>query len=76
MVYGRGGLSGLLRGGRTFGALGMQGHPGESSMRDIFEYSFTEEGTGPGKAIFEVGFKFSASEERKKFDSTASAVQR
>ena len=28
-----------------------------------------------GKVIFEVGFKFSASEARQKFDGTASAVQ-
>ena len=42
-------------------------------MRNIFEVSFTEEGTGSGKDIFEVGFKFAASEARKKFGSTASA---
>ena len=35
--------------------------------------SFTEDGTGSGQAIFEEGFNFSASEARKKFDSTASA---
>ena len=45
-------------------------------MRNILEGSFTEEGTGAGKAIFEGGFKFSASGERKKFDSTTSVVQR
>ena len=45
-------------------------------MRNIFEGSFTEEGTGAGKDIFEGGFKFAASEARKKSDSTASAVQR
>ena len=38
-------------------------------MSNIFEGSFNEEGTGAGKvAIFEGGFKFAASEARKKFD--------
>ena len=45
-------------------------------MRNIFEDSCTEEGTGAGKAIFEGGLNFAASESRKKFDSTASAFQR
>ena len=40
-------------------------------MRNIFEGSFNEELTGPGKAIFERGLKFSAYEANKKFDSTA-----
>ena len=44
-------------------------------MRNIFEDSFTEEVTGAGKAIFEGGFKFVASEARNKFDSTASSYQ-
>ena len=44
-------------------------------MRNIFEDSCTEDGTGEGKAIFEAGLNFAASEARKKFDSTASAVQ-
>ena len=35
--------------------------------------SLTKEGTGPGKVIFEGGFKFSAFEARKNFDSTALA---
>ena len=43
-------------------------------MRNIFEDSCNEEETGAGKAIFEGGFKLSASEARKKFDSTASSV--
>ena len=34
-------------------------------QREIFEDSCTEEGTGAGRDIFEVGFKFSSSEERK-----------
>ena len=42
-------------------------------MRNIVEGSFTEEITGVGKDIFEGGFKFAASEARKKFDRTASA---
>ena len=45
-------------------------------MRNILEVSFTEDGTGAGKAIFEGGFKFEASEARKKFNSTASPYQR
>ena len=52
MVCGVKGLSGLRRGGRTFGGLGLKGHPDVSSVRNIFEGSFTEEGTGSGKAIF------------------------
>ena len=45
-------------------------------MRNILEGSFTEEGTGAGNAIFEGGFKFSASETRNNLYSTASGVQR
>ena len=51
----------------------MQGHLGGYSGSNIVEGLFTEDGTGPGKYIFEAGFKFSDSESRKKFDSTASA---
>ena len=54
----------------------MQGHPAVSSVRNIIEDLCTEEGTGAGKAIFDIAIKFSASEARKKFDSTYSAVQR
>ena len=75
MVCGRGGLSGLHRGGRKFGGLGMQGQPDESSVRNIFEGSFTEDGTGSGKDIFEVGLMFAYSDARKKFDGTDSSVQ-
>ena len=75
MVYGQWGISGLSRGGRQFGGLGMQGQPNEYSVRNIFEGSFTEEVTVEGNAIFEEGFKFSASEARKKFDSAASVDQ-
>ena len=75
MVCGRGGLSGIYRGGRKFGGLGLQGHPDGSLVSNIFEGSFTEEGKGPGKAIFEGGFKFSASEERKEFYRKASVDQ-
>ena len=52
VVCGRGGLSGICRGGRTFGGLGLQGHPDGSSVSNIFEGSFTEEGAVSGKAIF------------------------
>ena len=41
-------------------------------MRNIFEDSCTEEGKVAGKDIFKVMFKFSASEARKKFNSTDS----
>ena len=44
-------------------------------MKNIFEGSLTKEVTVLGKTVFEEGFKFSASEAGKKFDSTASAVQ-
>ena len=70
MVCGQGGLSGLRIGGRTFGGLGFQDHTYGYSEINIFEYSCTEEGTGAGKAIFDIKIKFSASEARKKFDST------
>ena len=40
------------------GRLGTQGQPNGSSVRNIFEGSFNEEGTGSGKDIFEGGFKF------------------
>ena len=54
----------------------MQVQPDGYSLRNIFEDSCTEEGTGPGKAIFEGGFKFSSSEARKKFDRTSSEAHR
>ena len=44
-------------------------------MSNIFEVSFTEEGTGAGKYIFEGGFKFVASEARTEFDITYSDDQ-
>ena len=43
MVYVRGGLSVLCRGGRTFGGLGMQGHPDGYSVSNIIESFFNEE---------------------------------
>ena len=73
MVCGRGGIYGLQRGVRTFGGLGLQGCPDESLVSNIFESSFTEDGTVPRNAIFEVEFNFAVSEARKKFYSTASA---
>ena len=62
MVFGRGGLSGIYRGGRTFGWLRLQVHPDGSSVSNVFEGSFTEEVTVSGKAIFERGLKFLSSE--------------
>ena len=56
--------------------LGLQGQPDGSSVRNIFEGSFTEEVEGSGKDFLEGGSNFSASEARKNFDSTASVVQR
>ena len=44
-------------------------------MRNIFEGSFTEEGTVSGKAIFEGVFKDAASDARKNFGSIYSEVQ-
>ena len=75
VLFGHGGLYGLLRGGRTFGGLGIQVQPDGSSVSYIFESSFTEEGTVEVRYIFEMGFKFSSSEASKKFDNTALADQ-
>ena len=50
--------------------LGLQGQHARSSVINIFEDSCTEEVTVVGKAIFDITIKFSASEERKKFDIT------
>ena len=75
MVLGVGGISRLHRDDRTFSRLGIQGQPDGYSVINLFEGSFTEDGTGAGKYIFEGGFKFSASEARKKFNITASADQ-
>ena len=55
--------------------MGLEGQPDVSSVSNIFEGSFTKEGTIAGNAIFEGVFKFSAPEARKKFDSTASVYQ-
>ena len=52
VVCGQGGIPGIRRGGRMFDGLGIQFHPDESSVRNIFEGSFTEEGTVAGKYIF------------------------
>ena len=43
-------------------------------MGNIFEGSFTEEGTGAGNAIFEGVFKYTASGSRKNFDKIDSEV--
>ena len=55
--------------------MGLEGQPDVSLVGNIFEGSFTKEGTIAGNAIFEGVFKFSAPEARKKFDSTTSADQ-
>ena len=65
MVCGLGGLSGLCRGGRTFGGLGLQRQPDGSSERNVFDDSCTEEGTVAGDAIFEGRLNISVSEVRK-----------
>ena len=44
--------------------LGLQVQVDGYSERNIFEFSSTEEGTGAREAIFEGGFKFSASDAR------------
>ena len=75
MVRGQGGLSGLLRRGRTFGGLGLQYQPDGSSVINIFEGSFTEEVTVEGNAVFEGGLKFVASGSNNNFNSTDSADQ-
>ena len=72
MVCEQGGLSELRRGGRTFGGQGLQGQPYGYSVSNIFEDSFNEEVTGEGNYIFELGFKFLASKERKNLNSIAS----
>ena len=75
MACGRGGFSGLLRGRSALGGLGLQYQTYGSSVRHIFEGSFIEELTGAGKAIFEGGFNFEASDTRKNLYSTASEDQ-
>ena len=52
-------------------SLGMQGQPDGSSVI-IFKGSLTAYVTGPGKYIFEGGFKFAAFEARKEFNITDS----
>ena len=76
MVCGQVDISGICIGGRTFGLLGLQVQPDGSSVNNIFEGLFTEEEMVAGTDIFEGGFNLSASEARKKFDSTTSADQR
>ena len=73
MLCGRGGFSEIHRGGRKFGRFGLQCQPGRSSVRNIFEGSFTEEGKRAGDNFFERGFKLEASETRNKLYSTYSA---
>ena len=46
LLYGKGGLTGLRRGVRMFGGLGMQVQTYISSVRNIYEGSFTGEGMG------------------------------
>ena len=61
VVCRRGGLSGLCRGGKTFGGLVLKRQYDGYSVSNIFEGSFTEEVTVSVKSIFEGGFKFSSS---------------
>ena len=75
MLCGQGGLYGPYRGGRKFDGLGLQGQTDISSVRNIFEGSFTEERIGQVNYIFEGGFKFEASETRKRFNNTTSAYR-
>ena len=58
----KGGLYGLYIRVRMFGVYGLKFQPDTSSVRNIFEASFTEEVTGSGKAIFVGGFTFVSSE--------------
>ena len=53
MVCGRGGLSGIHRGGIIFGGLGLQSQTDGSSVSNVLKVNFTEWVTGAGKAIFE-----------------------
>ena len=71
MVCVQRGISGLRIGGRTSGWFGMKGQPDGYSVRNIFEVLFTEYLMGSGKAIFEGGFKFEASEASKSCDIIA-----
>ena len=52
MVCGKGGTSGLPRGGKNIYGLGMEGQPDGFSVGNFFEGSFTEYVTGSGKDIF------------------------
>ena len=54
----------------------MKGKPDGYSVINILEVSFNGQGKVAGKDIFEGGFKFEASESRKKFDRMYSAVHR
>ena len=42
VLFVRGGISEIRRGGRTFDGLGIQGHPDEPSLSSISEASLTE----------------------------------
>ena len=75
MICGQGGLYVIRKGGSTFGGMGIQGQSDISSVRNIFKGSFTKEWKVSGKAIFEVGFDFPASETMKEFNVTASEYQ-
>ena len=59
VICGRGGLSGLHRGWRLFGGLGLQDQSDGYSVRNVIEVSFTEEVTATGKYIVEGGFMYS-----------------
>ena len=52
VVCGQVGISGLCKVVRKFVGLGMQGHSNGSSVRNVFEVSFTEEATVARKYFF------------------------
>ena len=66
-------MTGLRIGGRTFSGLGIRRQTVGSSVRTIFQSSFTEEVMGARKSIFEGVFKFSASWGKKKLNRTDAA---
>ena len=74
-VCGRGGIYVIHRGGRKFVGLVLQGQPDGSTVSNIFEGSFTEEGMGAGNSIFEGWFKFASYYPRKNYKGTDSAYQ-
>ena len=73
VLCGQEGLSGLRKGGRTFGILGLQGQLDGYLVQFYLKGSFTQQGMAEIESIFEGFFKFATSAENKFFDSTDSA---